>query len=111
VRKLLPDGRDGRSYAVALGVWRAGAAGVVAVASLTVVLTALVRLASGAAAGAGDAAVAALTVLAVAPVVGLVRFAAVPTTARSRVARAGLAVLVPAQLAVSAAALLVGAGG
>jgi hypothetical protein len=43
--------------------------------------------------------------------VALARFADTPTPARARAARAGMALLMPVQLAVSAAALLVGARG
>jgi hypothetical protein len=111
VRKLLPTEGGGRAYAVALGVRRAAAAGVVAIVVQTAVLATLVRLAPGGTAAGGTVAVMILSVLAVAPVVALTRFAVGPTPARGRLARAGMALLIPVQLAVSAAALLVGPGG
>jgi 4-hydroxybenzoate polyprenyltransferase len=116
VRKLLPAEGGGRAYVVALGARRAAAAGVVAIVVQTAVLATLVRLAPGGTAAIGTApggtvAVMILPVLAVAPMVALTRFAVGPTPARGRLARAGMALLIPVQLAVSAAALLVGPGG
>ncbi|MGC9665093.1 hypothetical protein ACNTMW_00890 [Planosporangium sp. 12N6] len=115
-RKLVPDG-GGRGYAVALGARRAAGAGALAVAIHTLVLVAVVRL------GGGSVAVtAAVPLLAVAPLAALARYATVPVPAsasasagtaapaHARPARYGLVVVVPAQLAVAAAALLVGAG-
>jgi 4-hydroxybenzoate polyprenyltransferase len=106
VRKLLQQEGGGRAYAVALGARRAGLAGVAAVVAQTAVLVTLVRAASG-----WPAASVILPALAVGALLALIRFAVVPAPARARLARAAMALLLPAQLAVSAAALLIGSGG
>ncbi|GAA1799126.1 hypothetical protein HC028_13250 [Planosporangium flavigriseum] len=106
VRKFLPGTGGGRAYVRALGVRRAATVGAVAVAVQTAVLATLLRLADGPAAG-----VMALPVLAAGPQVALARFAQAPTRRRGRAARAGMALLLPVQLAVSVAALLAGPRG
>ncbi|NJC74039.1 hypothetical protein HC031_30640 [Planosporangium thailandense] len=106
VRKLLPGDGGGRAYLVALGPRRAALAGAMVVTAQTGVLAALVLLGSGRAAGALIP-----TLLAAGPLAALSRLAVAPAPGRARAARTALASVVPGQLAVAAAALLIGPGG
>jgi len=105
-RKLIPAEGAGRSYTEALGARRAAAFAALAIVILTLVLEALLHHRPD---PAPPGTAPALVLLAIGPLLLILRFALAPVPVqarRARPARAGLALIVPVQLTVSAAALL-----